>query len=313
MNRQQDSTLNRIEALREYLKTYYIFRGFDRHKADEILQTINEIRLSLATEAELRQIYWEQINIRQTAAAYQDNYFFTRGDTDFTVVGGIANLTSTVLISLLHQGARQNVLTRENVQWQALFSDIQQAAPVGQQFPFDFEQELLFESNQSLQIGITGETTAGKRLFLRGCNLKNDHPPNLHDLTKEIEDSLPQWQIVPLTFLFPIGSADAIDVSGNSDIYSIKSDRSVLLTHVSTSAVNFFASLFDDGRSQQMCNRVDIRGIAGAFNNVYATYYPLPYPHLLRKQDRLKLRASLQAGVSASESLQYINFSGFTI
>lgn len=313
MNTQQDSTLDRIESLREYLKTYYIFRGFDSKKANSILETINEIRLSLAVEAELRQIYWSQIDIRQTAAGYQDNYFFTRGDTDFTVVGGIADLTSTVLISLLHQGARQNVLTRENVKWQALFSDIQRAAPVGQQLPFDFEQELFFERNQSLQIGVTGETGASKRLFLRGCNLKKDNPSNLRDLTQEIEGSLPQWQVVPLTFLFPVGSADAIDVSGNQDIYSIKSDRTTLLTHVSTSSQAYHASLFDDGRSQQMSERVDIKGIAGMFSNSFTTYYPLPYPHLLRKQDRIKLRASLLAGVSADAQLEYLNFWGFTI
>lgn len=311
-----NSSLTRIQQLRELLKSYYIFESVDANKGRDILARINEIRLALAVEAEMRQVYWAQIRMRQNATGFQENYFFTRGDTEFTINGAIANLTSTVLISLLHQGARQNVLTREATRWQMLFSAAQIAAPTGQQIPFDFEQDLYFKSNQSLQIGVTGETSATGFIFPRGCNVKDDNPFDLKALTEEIENSLPQWQIIPLTFLFPAGQNEAIDVAGNQDIYSIKSDRSVLLTHVSASSVSLKLSIFDDGRSQQLCDRVEGRGVAGMFSNSFASYYPLPYPHLLRKQDRMKMRAlngSDISGTTTEDQLQYLTFSGFAI
>lgn len=318
MRQINNGTLTRIEQLQELLKSYYIFNSFDKKKAREILQAINKIRLALVVDADLRNIYYDQIPIRQNASGYQENYFFSRGDTQFTVSRAMASLTSTALISLLHQGLRQNVLTRESTQWQSLFSGLQNAA-LALNFPIDFEQELHFDSNQTLQIGVTGQTGANGYIFPQGCNLKEDNPPNLKDITEEIEATLPQWQVIPLQYIFTsaVVGTEATDIAGNTDIYSVKSDRSVLITHVSISDADCRISLFDDGRSMQMSDRVEALSIAGLFTNPYATYFALPYPHLLRRQDRIKMRAiqgSLVTGSTATiNTTQTINFKGFAI
>lgn len=306
--------------LNEYIKSYDVFSAFDAAKAAEYLQKINEIRLHIALLAEQRQNFYHQINVIGNTQGYTENYYFTRNDIKFIVNRGIANLLQHVNMSLLHAGKLENVLTRQAVQWQQLFSNTQFAPLLGQQIPFDLSQELVFGKNQSLNIQVTNQTEAGW-LFMHGCNLKDDYSPNIANIQDEINNTpIPRPRLIPVLFKFEDSAADTLAVSADntSDISSVKSDESVILYEVSTTSINSRMSITDTGRNQNWCNRVESLGIAGLYTDQYTTYYPLPYPHLLRAGDRLNLPEVLNGSDITSDTedadvIQYLTFRGHTL
>jgi len=309
--------LKPVDTLQELLKSYYVFKPFDKTKSAELLQKINDIRFAIALDADLRNVYFSQINVPANSSGYKQDLFFTRGDINFTIKRGIVNLEQTATVTLLHQGKRQNVITRENLAWQQLFSDVQNFNNLGQQTLFDLPQELFFEQNETLNIGVTGQTSVGN-IFLQGCNLKDDYTPNVEALKREIVNSLPAWQVIPIAFRFTGGTGtEAVSIDGGNEIFSNKSDKSIVITHVSITNQNCRISIFDDGRSQQLCDRVEARGVAAQQNNQYTAFYELPYPHLLRRQDRLRMSAIngsvMTSGEITPDELQYLTFAGYTI
>lgn len=317
-----------VDKLKDLVKTYHVYKTFDKTLAETLLTQINDLRLQIALDADIRQIYYSQLPVPANAGGGKRDIFFTRGDTRFTVNRGIAYLAQTDTISLLHQGKRTNVITRTDVAWQQLFSQTQLAAAIrGQQLAFDFPEEIYFQNNETLDIGVT--STAAGNIILHGCNLKDDYTPDGDNIKAEINKrdeygnpSLPEWQVIPLIFSFAsvVAGTEAVGANGRNEIYSVKSDKSVILTHVSISNQNCRVSLFDDGRSQEICERVEASGFAANESSPYTTYYPLPYPHLLRKQDRLKMRAlnvSFITGAAGSavpiNTPVYLTFWGHTV
>ncbi len=312
--------------INELIKSYHVFCKFDKNKAAEILTQINKYRLQIAILADQRQIFIEQLNIPANASGYKQDVFFTHDDIDSLVTRMIGNLVNGTKISLVQQGTRENLFTRQSMDWQQLMSQIQFGTVVGQQIPFDFPQEIYLEKSQTLDIGVTGQTSDG-RIFVHGCNLKDDAAPNASILAAEIAglDSdgnplLPVTQIVPVLFTFPsaVAGTAATAINGGSDIYSIKSDRSVILTEVAVFAANGYkVTLIDKGRDQLICDQVDILGVAGNAHSQYAAYYPLPYPHLLRRQDRIQLKgingSAITGGTQAADTPVTLAFRGFTI
>lgn len=316
-----------IDQLNELLKSYYIYRGFDENGANAILDQINAIRLKIALEAEQRQNFWKQINIPSTASGYKQDYFYHSEDIASVLCRGIGSLEQNVQLSLTHQGLRQNVVTREGVGWQEVFSDVQ-GGNNGQELLFDLPQELYFEKNQSLDIGVIGQSSDDPGfIFLHGCNLKDDYSPNVEQIKAEILTplenglpNLPQPQLVPLQFTFPTATVDtyATDPAGNKEIFSLRSEKSVILTEISTNAtLSRVESFIDNGRNQSWCNLVEMAGIASDYTNKYTTYYPLPYPHLLRKNDRLSVRilngSDITSSVQSASENNFIVLRGFTI
>lgn len=306
-----------IEQLRELIKSYTIAETvalasgtqIDMDYADNLLQQINQMRLDLATQAEMREIFWDQVIIPNAANANTvQNNWFSKNDIAYIIKRGIAALDMGVSVSLLNQGDKLKTITREMTQWQALFASVQSQS-LGQQTLIDLPEALRFGANQALNIGVQGQVTglgtvAQGWLFLHGATTKE----NLEESTvKEIQSEfiddngntkyLPETQLVPLIFQFPTGTLDefATDPSGNQNIFSVKNDRSVLLTHISTSSVDYRVDkLQDEGRNQLLCERIEVEGIASDMTNSWTAWYELPYPHLLRRGDRLK--AVLQNG-----------------
>ncbi len=313
--------------INELIKSYHVFCKFDKARAAEILTQINKYRLQIAILADQRQIFIEQLNIPANASGYKQDVFFTHDDIDSLVVGMLAYLTDGALVSLVQQGTRENLFTRQQIKWQHLMAEIQNPPipSVGSEVLFDFPQEIYLEKAQTLDIGVTANTTAG-HIFVRGANLKDDAATNPNDLLAEIQQSdfdgsplLPQTQVVPIQYKFTAAvlGNNAVSVDGGDEIFSIKSDRSVILTEVSRSAVHSRITLQDKGRNQLICDTVEANGIAGFLNNPYQTYYPLPYPHLLRKQDRLQLKSLNGSPTMGShddaDTIYTLCFRGFTI
>lgn len=319
-----------IFVLQNLIKSYTVFETVantsnnveDRKRANDALKALNDLRFALAVDAELREIFFSQVNVSAVARLIS----FSQNDIAYIVKQGIAYLENGVTLSLVNQGAKKKTITREPVAWQQLFPT-QQSLALGQQTMFQLPEALRFSENQALQISIANQTTAGF-LFLHGCNLKN----NLENVTKrdieaEYKDAsgntlyLPETQIVPISFLFPsnvIGTL-ATATNGDENIFSIKNERSVLLTHVSTTALNCrIDKLTDVGKNQTLAEKIEITGLASDYANQFSTWYPLPYPHLLWKGDRLKAvimnGSPMQANaVQAANVTQYLCFKGITL
>lgn len=311
--------------LNELIKSYHVFAVFDQVKAAAILERINRYRLQIAVLAEQRQWFVDQLDVEANASGYKNDIFFTHDDIDSLVIRMIAFLENGVTVSLVQQGTRENLFTRQSVAWQHLMSDVQITPQTGQQIPFDFPQEIFLRKSQTLDIGITNQTAAGM-VFVHGCNLKDDAAPGQDALIKEINarefdgrPNLPKPQLVPIQFKFTVQAVDnkAVAVDGGDEIFSIKSERSVILTEISTTSINSRVTLLDRGRNQEMCNEVESAGIAGFFTNQFTTWYPLPYPHLLRAYDRFQMRALNGSLISGEEDVadvtQTLCFRGFTI
>lgn len=311
--------------LNELIKSYHVFSKFDTAKAADILTKINDYRLQIATLADQREIFYSQVEVPANASGYKNDIFFTRDDIDSLVSKMIAFLELTATVSLTQLGTRENIFTRQSVPWQQLMSDVQDANPRGQQIPFEFTEEIYLGANESLDIGVTNQTVAGM-IGVHGCNLKDDYTPNADLIKAEIlsfdengEQKLPRLQIVPIQFKFTVAAADnkAVAIDGSKDIFSVKSNESVILTEVSTTSVNSRISLLDAGRNQEICTEMESLLIAGYYQNQYTTYYPLPYPHMLRRLDRLQLRGLNGSNITGTEDtaneIQTIAFRGFTI
>lgn len=329
-----------IERLKELMKTYTVAASVanatrsdvDRERQKSILDAINKIRVDLLVNAEMREIFYLQQNIAAAANANTvQNVWVSKNDIDYTFKRGLAYLLNGVNVSFVNQGARAIEITRNQTAWQQLFSQVQIAAPFGQQIPFDFPETLRFGENQSLNIGIQGQTSAGY-MFFHGATLKNDlGESSVQEIRREfltddgVTKYLPETQIVPLEFQFLSDAADspAVDANGDTNIFSVKNDRSVLLTEVSTTAIHLEdregcrITLSDEGKNLNICDTVDIQGVAADATNQFTTYYPLPEPHLLRKGDRLKLKAynggNIQNTPLTAGTLYYLTFRGFTI
>lgn len=307
-----------IEQLKEQLKSYFIAKTYDERFARDLLTEINARRLQIAIDAEMREIFYAQQDIPAVATGYQQSVWFSKNDIRYNLRRAIANLVETVTISATNQGNAQRIITREPIAWQQIFSAIESNI-FGQQIPFDFEQEMRFAENESLGLAIQGQTSDGQ-IFYHGCTLKDALvEATANDLKSEIGEYLPQPQIVPLIFQFPsaVVGSDATDASGGNQIFSAKNSRSVLLTHVSTTAPDCRLTIIDEGRNQMLCDTIEMRGVAGLYTNEYTTYYPLPYPHLLRRGDRLKIRVLQGSLISGNEmtinTLNYLTFKGYTI
>lgn len=312
--------------LNECLKSYHIFRRYDPIKAKEYLDRINEYRIHIVQLALQRQMFIEQLNILPNSSGYKTDVFFTHDDIDCLVSRMIASLEDTVKLSLVQQGTREILYTRESVAWQQLASQVQDSAVNnGQKIPFDLPQEIYLEKSQTLDIGVTNQVGTDRFVFVHGANLKDDPADNFEFFKSEIlsQDldgvpNLPKPQLVPILFQFPAGgNAEATAVDGGSGIYSVKSERSVILTEVSVTTPDCRLSLSDKGRNIEICTNVESLGIAGQFDNQYTVYYPLPYPHLLPAQDRLQLRGLNGSNITGSDTtvgvVQTICFRGFTI
>lgn len=311
--------------LNELIKSYHVFAKFDPEKAAQLLGLMNDVRLNIALIAEQRQIFWQQIEVPANASGYKNDVFFTHDDIDSCIVRMVAFLEQAVTVSLTQQGTRENVFTRQSVQWQQIMSQTQDATSVGQKIPFDFNQEIYLQKSETLDVGVTEQTTDGV-IVVHGCNLKDDAAPNKKDLLQEIniiefdgQPNIPKPQLVPILFQFQSGVLDepATAVDGGKDIFSVKNDRSVILTEVSITTIDCRIDILDAGRNMTLCNQVEASGVAGFFTNQFTTYYPLPYPHLLRSQDRLQFRAldgsNVTGAVADADIVQFLCFRGFTI
>lgn len=304
-----------IAQLQEQLKSYYIARTYDTEFANELLREINAKRLEIALDAELREIFYAQQDIPIDASGYQQSHWFTKNDTEYAIKRAVAELVTTATISAVNQGNYQRILTREPMRWQNLFSNVQDLNNSGQQIPFDFPQEMRFAENESLGVAIQGQTDLGY-IFYHGCTFK-DHLEDAarQALQNEIAQYTPAPQYVPMIFTF--ADSEAVDPSGSNQIFSAKNDRSVILTHVSTSSQYFRLTITDEGRNQLICEDLEVGGMAGYGENAYTVYYPLPYPHLLRRGDRLRLRATNGSPMydtsTDTDTLQYLTFKGFSI
>jgi len=311
--------------LTELLKSYRVFELVDKEFANTLLAQINKIRLSIVLLAEQYGIFWEQLNVEANPSGYTDSKSFSPDDISALIVRFIANLDATATLNLLHQGNRESVFTRQNVAWQQLASNVQGQTLAGQQTLFNLPQEILLGKNEALTIGVTNQQSSGQ-LFIHGANLKDDYSPNREALQAEIyandangKPNLPQVQLIPIEFKFLTNALDAkaVSLNGDKDIFSIKGDKSVLLTHVSTTSINARLSLKDNGRNQIMCSEVESLGVAGSVTNPYAVWYELPEFHLLRAKDRLSLKAlngSLITGErEAANVIHRLTFKGWTI
>jgi hypothetical protein len=307
-----------IQQLQELIKSYYIALTYDTAKAASILQTINDLRLQVAIDAEMREIFYSQVNVPANASGFQENVWFSRNDISYIVNRGLADLLEAVTVSAVNQGNRQRIITREPLKWQQLFAATQNNT-LGQQTLFDLPQEIQFQQNEALGLSITGQTDAGF-IFFHGCTLKDNlEDVRRQDLANEIAGYLPEPQLIPILFQFPsnaIGTI-AINAAGGDQIFSTKYDRSIVITEVSTTASRVRFTLTDEARNQLICERVEARGIASNFENKFTTYYKLPYPHLLRKGDRLRadiLNGSLMTNnAEAQDTVFFLTFKGYSM
>lgn len=324
-----------LEKIKEDIKAYYIAAdkaNATNNKADKdfalaVLAEINKTRLSLGVLAEKAEIFFSQIDIpAQSSANNVYSEWFSKNDRSYRIIRGIASLLVAAKVGLEIQGGNKaKIITRNPTAWQQIFSSVQSVA-LGQQIPFDLPEELRFAENQSLQVSAQGQTSNGY-IFLHGnTNKENLEESTINELKAEIFDEngqtkyLPETQLVPLTFEFPSATIDtfATDGQGKNEIYSLKNERSVLLTHVSTTAVNCRIFLLqDEGKNQTITERCEMAGLASLMTNAFTTYYPLPKPHLLKRGDRLK--AIIQNGsplaadtTQAANVQQQLTFKGIT-
>lgn len=307
-----------ITQIQELLKSYYIALRYDQTKAQEILSVINELRLTVALDAEVREVFWEQLDVAGNASGYQVTEWFSKNDINYVLKRAIAALGSTTTIAAVNQGNRQRVITREPIAWQQIFAGVQ-GVSTGQQTLFDFPQEIFFGENEALGLSFRNQTSAGY-VFFHGCTLKDSLEEVRRDsIIQEVNNYLPQPQLIPLLFQFPNALLNTLAVapSGADEIFSSKYDRSVIITHVSTTAPASRITLIDEGRNQLLCQRVEARGIAATFSNPYTSYYELPYPHLLRRGDRLRMEALngslIDSTLSSANTLYYLNFLGYSL
>lgn len=326
-SRRKNTKMNEFEsryALNELIKNYHIFSSFDDKRGRELLTAINEIRLAAAARAEQRQIFWKQLSVPSNNAGYTNDLFLTSDDIRSIFARFVAYLGQDVTLGLLQEGSREIVFTRERVAWQQIASSVQSSGN-GQAYPFELPQEIFLDKNQTLNFSITGQQQQGY-IFAHGANLKDDLAPNLSELAAEIgkldefgKPSLPQTVLVPIQFQFLSNQsgAVAVAVNGASDIFTNKDSRSVLLTEISTTSINSRLTIIDNGRNQLLCDTVESQGIAGNYLNPYSVFYPLPYPHLLRAQDRLQLKAIngsvITTEVEDADTVFTVCFRGYTI
>lgn len=312
-----------VEQLQELMKSYYTALRYDPSTARDYLANINDIRLQIALTAEVMNIWYEQVNITANSSNFQDTAWFSRNDINYVIRRGIANLINGATLSAVDQGNRQRLVTREPLNWQQLLSQIQFSASgiaaIGQQTLFNFPQELFFQKNETLGLSVENQTSAGN-IFYHGADLKESLEKVRRDnIVEEINNYLPEPQLVPILFQFPSATVGtpASNPSGGDEIFSTKNDRSVILTHVSSTAFDCRYTITDEARSQLICEEVEALGIAGNFIDPFEVYYALPYPHLLRQGDRLRLRAlngSLITGnEETADALQFLTFKGFSM
>jgi hypothetical protein len=316
-------TVHLYYQLNEMLKTYRVYESFDSAKAKDLLKQINDLRLAIALIAEQRQIFWAQLEIEANNTGYKNDVYFTSDDIKSLVSRLIANLEIGVTFSLIQQGSKKQEFTRQQVPYQQIASAVQSSA-TGQNIPFDLPQEIFLDKNDSLDIGVVNQTTAGQ-IIVHGANLKDDYTPNVEAIKNEIwsinrdgSPNLPTPVLVPILFKFLANTLDAkaVAIDSGKNIFSQKGEKSVILTDVSTTSINSRISLIDTGRNHTLCNEVESQGIAGFHTNRFTSYYPLPYWHLLRQTDRFQLEAlngSIITGVQDAVGTYTICFRGFTI
>jgi hypothetical protein len=304
-----------VERLKELLKSYYIAKTYDANLAQSLLTTINDLRFGIAIDAEQRQIFYGQLTIPAILNDGGQDFWFSKNDQNYTLRRAVASLDNGVTVSLINQGARQKIITREPVAWQELFADIfnRSSSPIGQIPLFDFPLEIMLGENEAIGVSLQGTTAAGFIMF-HGSVLKERLDTNTEQYIKDaIAQYLPQPQLIPLLFQFADGNAGtpATNPNGGNDILSVKNDKDTILTSISTTAPSITFSLIDEGRNQVIADNVPIRGCAADFSSSYSSYFDLPYPHLLRKGDRLRLRAT--NGNDAGDVIQYVTLSGFSM
>jgi hypothetical protein len=307
-----------IEQLQELIKSYYTALRYDEDKANALLADINELRLEIALNAEVGEIYYNQVNVPSNATGYQENVWFSKNDINYTIVRALAHLGEGVTLSAVDQGNRQRIITREPMAWQQLFPAIQSNL-LGQQTLFDLPQELFFEENEALGLAVQGQTVAGY-IFYHGICMKDSIEEVTREaITTEINKYLPEPELVPLVFQFPNNTFNtlATDSSGAEEIFSSKYDRSVILTEVSCTAPNTRLTLIDEGRNQLICQRVEMQGVASNYTNRFTTYYKLPRPHLLRKGDRLRIEvlngSTITNETMAANTLNFLCFKAYSV
>lgn len=313
-----------VNTLYDLIKSYHIFKRFDPDTASAILGKIQDLRLQIAILAASRQIFIDQLDVVASASGFPQELFFLHDDIKSVVSRGIAKLDATASLSITKQATREVLFTRESVAWQFVLSDVQQAA-TGQQIPFDFTQEIELDASQALAFKVIGETALG-RIFVHGANLTDSPQINRAALAAYINQVdtqgnpfLPEMQLVPIKFYFSSANAGtaAKAVDGGSQIYSLKNDRPIILTEVSTNQPDCKLSLIDKGRDMTICDTVESYGIAGTLTNPYASFFPLPYPYLLPAQDRIQLKgingSDISAATVAANTPVTLCFRGFTI
>lgn len=290
-----------VAQIQELTKSYFAYRAVNSPEADKILGLLSQLRLNIVTESEMRRIFWDQIKISQLASGTRRNLFYSRNDVDYSLKRGIANLESDVLISIEKRSGTARRFTRESTAWQSVFSYVQGfTTPQASEVLLDFPQELRFGANESLNLGITGQIADDGYIYLHGATYENNFDLNIDQLKKEIADTIPETQYLPLKFQFTSPTSDAVDVNGSKSILTDKMDRTTLITHVSCNAVSsalgagpfggFRVSLYDEGKNLQFCDAVDICGVSADTTNVRQNWYELPYPHVLYRGDRLKMK-----------------------
>ena len=310
--------------LQDLLKSYHVFASVDPSKAMEILAKINSYRLQIATLANRREIFVRQINVPANATGYKNDVFFTDDDIDSLISRMVAYLDDEVNVSLTQLGTRENLFTRQSVPWPFVMSGIPGFSN-GMNQAFDFSEEIYLKKSETLDIGIINQTIDGM-VFVHGCNLIDAIPSDETALSQEIysvdaegNPNLPQFQVVPIQFQFTAAANDnkAVAVDGGTDIFSIKSDKTVILTHAACNAMNTRLTLFDKARNQEICNEVEAWGVTTDVTDITSSYRPLPYPHILRAQDRLQLRALNGSTITGTHELANtvftMGFRGFTL
>lgn len=307
-----------IDHVLELLKSYYVALVYDQNKAAKLLQDINDLRLQIAIDAEMREIFYDQVDIPANASGFQESVWYSRNDIRYVVRRAIAMLDDATTISVVNQGNKQRILTREPLGWQQIFSAIQGLAN-GQNTLFDFPQEIEFQENEALGLSTQGQTDAGW-VFFHGATLKDTlEDARRNDIQDEINTYLPQPQLIPILFQFPNNTAGtlAVNSANGNQIFSTKYNRSIILTEVSTTASDCRLTLIDEARNQLVCERVEMRGIASQFNNSFTAFYKLPYPHLLRRGDRLRIDvlngSDITGDTEAANEIKFLTFKGYSV
>lgn len=311
-----------IELLLEDVKTYHSLSGYVDQK--ELKKRIDAQRLGIALDACRRMCFWDKTDIQVGNAGETKDYFFSRGDIKSLIKRGIAVLQQNVNASLVHQGIRRNIFTRQSLAWQQLFSTIQNAteSDYGQNLPFDLPAEIYLKENESINVQVTDQQTNGY-IFWQGCNLV-ENSVEVKDIQTEIEkNNLPTSIFVPLVYQFNTANGYAVDGQGNSNIFTNKNDVSCILTHVSVAGdstsqgLNCQLTLIDVGKNTEFCDLIEMRAIAGGYLDKYTVYYPLPYPIFLPRQDQLKAKIKNGSDINGERNstgvTNYLTFAGITL